>query len=81
MMEFNNDRFSKEHITNIYYPFSSRAEWELAFFLLLCLDLTIVTIDTFLSLKLVKTSFLQSVFLSILSDACADKGKPRALAD
>ena len=59
--EFNNDRFSNERITNIYYPFSSRAEWELAFFLLRS-DLSMAAIDTFLSLELVKTSFLQLTF-------------------
>lgn len=61
MMEFNNDRFSNERTINIYYPFSSRAEWELAFFLLRS-DLSMAAIDTFLSLNLVKTSFLQLKF-------------------
>ena len=61
MTEFNNDRFSNERITNLYYPFASRAEWELAFFLLRS-DLSMATIDTFLSLKLVKSSFLYSKF-------------------
>ena len=56
MMELNNDRFSEERVTNLYYPFSSRAEWEFAFFLLRS-DLSMETIDTFLSLKLVKSSF------------------------
>jgi hypothetical protein len=57
MMEFNNDRFSDERTTNLYYPFRSRAEWEFAFFLLRS-DLSMATIDTFLSLKLVRSSFL-----------------------
>lgn len=61
MMEFNNDRFSNERTTNLYYPFSSRAEWEFAFFLLRS-DLSMATIDTFLSLKLVRSSFLQRTF-------------------
>ena len=52
MMEFNNDSFSDERNTNLYYPFASRAEWEFAFFLLRS-DLSMATIDTFLSLKLV----------------------------
>jgi hypothetical protein len=61
MTEFNNDRFSDERITNLYYPFSSRAEWEFAFFLLRS-DLSMATIDAFLSLKLVKSPFLQLTF-------------------
>lgn len=61
MMEFNNDVFSNERITNLYYPFRSRAEWEFAFFLL-CSDLSMATIDTFLSLKLVRSSSLQWTF-------------------
>ena len=61
MTEFNDDVFSDERITNLYYPFSSRAEWEFAFFLLRS-DLSMATIDTFLSLKLVKLSFLQLIF-------------------
>ena len=61
MTEFNNDRFSNERITNLYYPFASRAEWEFAFFLLRS-DLSMASIDTLLSLKLVKPSFLRSKF-------------------
>jgi hypothetical protein len=61
MMEFNNDSFSNERITNLYYPFKSRAEWEFAFFLLRS-NLSMATIDTFLSLKLVRSSFLQWIF-------------------
>ena len=60
MMEFNNDSFSDERITNLYYPFKSRAEWEFAFFLFRS-DLSMATIDTFLSLKLIRSSFLQSL--------------------
>ena len=56
MTEFNNDRFSHERVTNLYYPFSSRAEWEFAFFLLRS-DLSMAAINTFLSLELVKSSF------------------------
>ena len=58
MMEFNNDSFSDERITNLYYPFTSRAEWEFAFFLLRS-DLSMATIDKFLSLELVRSFFLQ----------------------
>lgn len=61
MMEFNNDSFSNERITNLYYPFKSRAEWEFAFFLLRS-DMSMATMDAFLSLKLVRSSFLQRTF-------------------
>jgi hypothetical protein len=63
MTEFNNDRFSNERISNLYYPFTSRAEWEFAFFLLRS-DMSMATIDTFLSLKLVRSPFLPWTFAS-----------------
>ena len=56
MMEFDNDRFFNEHNDNLYYPFASRDEWELASFLLYS-NLSMAAIDRFLSLKLVR-SFL-----------------------
>ena len=56
MMEFDNDRFSNEHNDNLYYPFASRDEWELASFLLRS-NLSMAAIDRFLLLKLVR-SFL-----------------------
>lgn len=49
---FNEDQFTsiREH-GNLYYPFSDRAEWELAKFLLTS-TLSMADIDRFLSLKL-----------------------------
>ena len=52
MQQFECDEFAEEHTQNLFYPFASRAEWELAAFLL-CLDLSLATLDTFLSLHLV----------------------------
>ena len=49
LTEFDNDRFSSKHVENIYYPFRSKAEWELALFLL-CSDLSMTVIYLFLSL-------------------------------
>jgi hypothetical protein len=34
MLEFNHDQYAVEHLENIYHPFASRDEWELAAFLL-----------------------------------------------
>ena len=52
MQQFECDEFAEEHTQNLFYPFASRAEWELAVFLL-CLDLSLAALDTFLSLHLV----------------------------
>jgi hypothetical protein len=41
---------------NLYYPFASRDEWELAAFLLRS-DLSLASIDSFLSLKLVSVLY------------------------
>ncbi|KIL54004.1 hypothetical protein M378DRAFT_182687, partial [Amanita muscaria Koide BX008] len=51
MRQFNSDTFATERAENIYYPFASRAEWDLAAFLLRS-DLSIAAIDNFLSLTL-----------------------------
>jgi hypothetical protein len=56
MKQFNLDTFATERVKNIYYPFASRAEWELAAFLLRS-DLSIAAIDKFLSLTLVSPLF------------------------
>jgi hypothetical protein len=56
MRQFNSDTFATERAKNIYYPFASRAEWDLAAFLLSS-DLSIAAIDNFLSLTLVSPLF------------------------
>jgi hypothetical protein len=57
MSEFNCDQYAAECVENIYYPFASRDEWELAAFLLQS-DLSMRSINSFLSLKLVSATLL-----------------------
>ena len=52
MQQFECDEFAEECTQNLFYPFASRAEWGFAAFLL-CSDLSLATLDTFLSLHLV----------------------------
>ena len=52
MEKFDCDQYVEERKMNLYYPFASRDEWELAAFLLRS-DLSMASIDSFLSLKLV----------------------------
>lgn len=52
MDEFDCDQYAGERINNLYYPFASRDEWELAAFLLRS-DLSMASIDSLLSLNLV----------------------------
>jgi hypothetical protein len=58
MDQFNQDAYASECSLNIYYPFSSRDEWELASFLL-GPDLSMAAITKFLSLKLVSFDYDQ----------------------
>ena len=57
MQQFECDKFAEERSQNLYYPFTSRAEWELAAFLLRS-DLSLAALDTFLSLNLVSALLL-----------------------
>jgi hypothetical protein len=52
MQQFESDEFAEERTQNLFYPFASRAEWELAAFLLRS-DLSLAALDKFLSLNLV----------------------------
>lgn len=54
--DFNNDPYATERQANLYYPFSSKEEWELASFLLLS-GLSMANITRFLSLRLVSKLF------------------------
>ena len=56
MAQFDYDRFANERTVNLYYPFASREEWELASSLL-CSSLSMHAIDEFLSLDLVRPEF------------------------
>lgn len=49
---FDNDVHASKRSENVYYPFVSRDEWELASYLLRS-DLSVASINTFLSLSLV----------------------------
>jgi hypothetical protein len=55
--QFECDDFAEERAQNLYYPFTSRAEWELAVFLLRS-DLSLAALDRFLSLNLVSALLL-----------------------
>lgn len=52
---FDKDEYAYARQTNLFYPFASRQEWELASFLLKS-DLSRVAIDQFLNLQLVSTN-------------------------
>ena len=58
---FNEDEYAGARQTNLYYPFATQPEWELASFLLKS-DLSRVAIDQFLKLQLVST--MQSIKIS-----------------
>ena len=53
MDQFETDPFSALRKTNLYYPFTSRQDWELGSWLLRS-GLSLVAIDKFLSLELVR---------------------------
>lgn len=64
MDEFDKDPHAPERILNLYYPFVSRDEWELASYLLRS-DLSVASINTFLSLSLVSPT--NNIFSSTLT--------------
>ena len=53
MAHFDYDKFANERTVNLYYPFASKEEWEIASFLL-CSSLSMHAIDKFLSLDRVR---------------------------
>jgi hypothetical protein len=55
MDKFNNDQYSEFRTSNIHYPFSGKAEWELASFLLSS-GLSMKKINNFLKLEMVSLS-------------------------
>ena len=57
MDEFEDDEHAAMREDNLYYPWASRPEWELASFLL-CSSLSMAAIDQFLSLDLVSESLI-----------------------
>ncbi|KAH9171632.1 hypothetical protein EDB89DRAFT_2070565 [Lactarius sanguifluus] len=52
LQSFDHDQYAQERKKNIFYPFASRAEWEMAAFLLRS-GLSMASIDSFLSLELI----------------------------
>ena len=68
---FNEDEYVDVRQTNLYYPFASQPEWELASFLLKT-DLSRVAIDQFLKLQLVST--MQYIELSDKFTCSSDSG-------
>ncbi|KAI6002572.1 hypothetical protein F5J12DRAFT_684197, partial [Pisolithus orientalis] len=55
MDKFNGNQFSNLQASNLYYPFNSHNEWELASWLL-CSGLSMRAIDSFLSLSIISLS-------------------------
>ena len=49
---FDQDKYANKRMANLYYPFASQSEWELASYLLKS-DLSMAAIDEFLNLQLV----------------------------
>lgn len=56
MDKFDKDKHAAKRSSNLYYPFSTRSEWELAAFLLRS-NLSMASIDEFLKLDLVRFHF------------------------
>lgn len=59
MDQFDSDEHASRRKTNLYYPFCSKVEWELASWLLRS-NLSLRAIDNFLSLKLVSSHMLST---------------------
>ena len=65
MDQFDTDPFSAQRKINLYYPFASRQDWELGSWLLRS-GLSLVAIDKFLSLELVRQPRSLFVQFSVL---------------
>ena len=61
MTQFDQDPYAAHRSKNLYYPFASRGEWQLAFFLTSC-GMSMNLINQFLRLELVHFTFHPSVF-------------------
>ena len=64
MGQFFNDRYATFRQQNLYYPFASRVDWQLASWLL-CSRLSMAAINDFLSLELVGPLFLFVCFFEV----------------
>lgn len=72
MDQFDQDPYSMERINNIFYPFASRSEWELASYLLRS-DLSMASLDKYLSLTLVRPTIIQYMSPNNISTGQAAK--------
>lgn len=73
---FNEDHFSEYRQTNLYYPFASKAEWEVAQYLIKS-PLSLADIDEFLKLELVSQPVICPVlFCSTLTIFLGKKDEP-----
>ena len=70
MDKFNRDQFSDIRKSNLYYPFASRSEWELALWLL-HVGLSMRALDSFLLLPIVRPS--SSLSMAIIDLYTSDK--------
>lgn len=70
---FDRDKFSHERRTNLYYPFASRADWELGLWLTRS-GLSMAAIDSLLSLELV--SFTITHFLVTVTKVHISRSRP-----
>jgi hypothetical protein len=62
MAQFDQDPNAVHRTTNLYYPFASRGEWQLAFFLISC-GMSMNLINQFLRLELVRSTVHSAVSL------------------
>jgi len=67
MDKFDSDEYAQMRVENLFYPFSSRDEWELASFLLKS-NLSIPMQDEFLNLNIVSLFDRLSTLLTRISD-------------
>ncbi|KAG1831434.1 hypothetical protein DFJ58DRAFT_736638 [Suillus subalutaceus] len=57
MKQFESDEYAEERVSNLYFPFASKPDWEMVAFLL-WLDLSMADIDEFLKLEFKTTTFI-----------------------
>jgi hypothetical protein len=71
---FDLDKYSEERKANLFYPFASKQDWEVASWLSRS-GLSMASIDKFLSLELVSLNFY-SLYVLIYSDVFSDTDTP-----
>jgi hypothetical protein len=63
MRQFDQDPHAAHRTKNLYYPFASRGEWQLGFFLISC-GMSMNLINQFLRLELVRFTIHSAVFIA-----------------